>query len=499
MSSVPSAEELSALGGLVGLSEQELGSLSPFVRRQVFAAGEEVFALGSSSDALFAVVRGSVALTVHSQRLALLRSPALLGGFGVLDGTARRSGAVAVEEATLLAVQRSDLMSAARIPPAVALAVMAALGRSVSQILSGSFIFRDMDVLLCVDGGCSPGYDAVVAFLTEEFEARGRRVTVAATGFKSIVSGRDEDFHILIHDEQLYKMINVGPRIVYAPSLVLRRGSSFRTERFPEFSREEHQRKAAQVIAERNVKTLVCIGGNGTLAGAKSLSRFLPSHVQCFFIPCSIDSDVGGTETIGQHTAVEMGAEKLRCYIADGLTHHRAYFIEMMGRDGGHHTLYSALGAGAALALMPHSKPNLSMLAEAVTNRTSTVVAVSEGYCRHQRAEEGFSGSAASYLLQQLRATGKLDEQKRRVVCEPFSRDIRGAATNSTDLLLCRRMADQCARLSDKGLSHLMPTVQGGVTGSLHFDHIITDNSVDPEDERLGNMLEKLASSKSVE
>lgn len=77
----------------------------------------------------------------------------------------------------------------------------------------------------------------------------------------------------------------------------------------------------------------------------------------------TIDSDIGGTETIGQHTAVEVGAEKVRCYVAglsshlleravltelsaDAATHERCYLIELMGRDGGFHALYSAIGGG---------------------------------------------------------------------------------------------------------------------------------------------------------
>ncbi len=71
-------------------------------------------------------------------------------------------------------------------------------------------------------------------------------------------------------------------------------------------------------------------------------------------VPVTIDSDVGGTETVGQHTAgvcgrahlyscycffsrfvsVEFGAEKIRCYVADAATHHRCYLLEVMWTRG---------------------------------------------------------------------------------------------------------------------------------------------------------------------
>jgi hypothetical protein len=43
---------------------------------------------------------------------------------------------------------------------------------------------------------------------------------------------------------------------------------------------------------------------------------------------------------------------------------------------------------------------------------------VVQGFAREERAAQSFVGSAADYLLARLRASGALDEKKRRVVCE---------------------------------------------------------------------------------
>lgn len=123
-----------------------------------------------------------------------------------------------------------------------------------------------------------------------------------------------------------------------------------------------------------------------------------------------------------------------------------------MGRDGGFHTLYSALGGGAHLALMPQSNPDVAHLAEQITQRTHTVIAVSEGYCRAQRSAARFTGSASEWLLQQLRASGKLDEKRRRVVTEPFSRgehrlpppcELRVAHAHTSAFRRCARVPAQ--------------------------------------------------------
>ncbi len=157
--------------------------------------------------------------------------------------------------------------------------------------------------------------------------------------------------------------------------------------------------------------------------------------------------------------------------------------------DGGHHALYSAIGGGAHLALLPHSQPNLGELAAKITQRSSTVIAVSEGYCREEREKRKYAGSASDWLLLQLRQTGRLDEKVRRVVCEPFSRDIRGVSVNNSDMVLSQQMALLVAELATEGKSHLMPTVLGSGTGAIPFSKVVTDNTVSSEDERLANRL----------
>lgn len=61
-----------------------------------------------------------------------------------------------------------------------------------------------------------------------------------------------------------------------------------------------------------------------------AVSHLEEDRVKVYFIPVTIDSDVGGTENIGEHTGVEAGAEKLRCYLADAKTHKRCYLIEVL-------------------------------------------------------------------------------------------------------------------------------------------------------------------------
>jgi 6-phosphofructokinase len=64
----------------------------------------------------------------------------------------------------------------------------------------------------------------------------------------------------------------------------------------------------------------------------------------------------------------------------------------------------------------------------------------------------------------------------KKVVCEPFSRDIRGAAPNNLDISLAQRMAYNVALYLKAGTSRLMPAVESGREYAIPFNEITTDN-----------------------
>jgi 6-phosphofructokinase 1 len=201
----------------------------------------------------------------------------------------------------------------------------------------------------------------------------------------------------------------------------------------------------------------------------------------------TIDSDIFGTECIGENTGVEIGAEKIRCYMADARTHNRCYIIEMMGREGGYHALLSCLGAGAHLAVLPSSRHELPKIAKAIDARSGTVLVVAEGYKLPERKKDRYQGHAAELFNEELLSTGV--KIKPRIICEPFSRDIRGAHPNNMDIMLAQRMARKLVELVRDGLSRQMPAVLSGKEYHISFEDIKTDNSVESSLANLANRL----------
>jgi len=379
------------------------------------------------------------------------------------------------------------------VDPDELLACIKVTRRIASQIhkaeIESRKIFNEIDVLLILDGGCAPGYNPVTAFITHQLEHIGRKAYGAKEGFKSLVSGEDADFLRLVYDPALFKKMDHIPGVFHAAPLSEWRGAQMRSERYKEFKKKEVQEKAAKTILDREVQAIIAIGGNGTFAGLKALCELLPTSIQIFFIPVTIDSDIAGTECIGEYTGIEIGAEKIRCYMADARTHKRTYIIEMMGASSGFHALNSCLGSRAHMAVLPNSVIDHKKTVEALNNKDECVIVVAEGYKKEDRETNGSTVNAAEYFYKELLDTGI--EIKRRVVCEPFSRDIRGAAPNNLDITLAQRMAYNVAAYMKAGTSRLMPAVRSGREYAIPFNEIQTDNMVKTDLLALSNRLTK--------
>ena len=119
--------------------------------------------------------------------------------------------------------------------------------------------------------------------------------------------------------------------------------------------------------------------------------------------------------------------------------------------------------------------------------------------------------NAAEFLHWQLRQTGCLiSGEKRNKICyfslpqyhmtyfpsgkkivrEPFSRDIRGAAPNNLDVYLSQVMARKVRKMVAEGATEAMPSVAGGMVGQVAFSELRTCNSCDPQVLELADNLQ---------
>jgi 6-phosphofructokinase 1 len=453
-----------------------------------YKKGETVVREGEIGSSAYIVVTGKFHLDIMGRTAKVFTAGDFFGEIALIDARPRMGTVHALTDATLFQFEGKDLENASLIAPEMAVKIYRGFSRLISSyIREGINLYRNIEVLLVQDGGCAPGYNPITAFISEYLEKAGHKIYVSSEGFKSLVLNRTQDYRHLAYDREYYQQIEHIPGVVFSPPLRNSRGANFRCERYPEFKEKIKQRIAAQNIIDRNVNILIGIGGNGTFAGMNALSQILPAKVRVFFIPVTIDSDIYGTDCIGEYTGVEVGAEKIRCYMADARTHKRYYIIEMMGAEGGYHALHSCLGAGAHLAVLPSSKIDLKQIAKSLSHRDSAVIVVAEGYKKAQRKTSKYKGNSAEFFRDELMRAGL--NTNCRVICEGYSRDIRGASPNNSDIMLAQRMARKLTELVEKGQTKMMPAVLSGKEYGIPFDKITTDNSVKSELASLANRL----------
>jgi 6-phosphofructokinase len=481
---VPIVEVLRSVTALSSLSDQDLDTLAAVLEPLQVQGGEVVFKTGDPGDGAYFLSAGSCRLLVYDRLVRAYSAGSLFGELSLMDDRPRTGTLVAETACTLHRLSRAALD---QLPAALLARFYRALGGMLSGYLRDSEpFFKSMEVLLIQDGGCAPGYNPVTAFLSEYLEKAGHAVFVTAEGFRSLIGNQPQDFRALVYDKTLFDQLDHIPGVIFSPPLREARGADFRSERFPQFKEAALQQRALQTLQDRRVRVVVGIGGNGTFKGIHALAK-LTDDIRFFFVPVTIDSDVSGTECIGEYTGVEVGAEKIRCYMADARSHKRMYIVELMGAQGGYHALHSCLGAGAHLAVLPGHAQDLPALVQALADRDHTVIVVAEGYQRDLRRQQQYPGNAAEFFRDELLQAGLKTRQK--IVCESFSRDIRGAGANNMDLMLSQRMARKVSQLLADGRTDVMPSVNSSQEGAIPFSEVRTNNSVLPGLASLANRL----------
>lgn len=214
-------------------------------------------------------------------------------------------------------------------------------------------------------GGDAPGMNAAIRAVTRSAIANGYNVKAIYHGYQGLINGEIKDFTT----ESVSGIINRG-------------GTILRTARCLDFHTKAGMRKAHKQLKAAGIDALVCIGGNGTLTGAKCFAEEF--GVQCVGVPATIDNDINGTdETIGYDTTLNTIMECVDKIHDTAASHERIFFVEVMGRDAGWLAQCSAIAAGAEAAIVPERETDVDQLAQYIErgirkSKNSSIVIVSE-------------------------------------------------------------------------------------------------------------------------
>jgi 6-phosphofructokinase 1 len=220
-------------------------------------------------------------------------------------------------------------------------------------------------IALLTSGGDSPGMNAAV------------RAIVKTCLFYNIVPvGIRDGYKGMLYSDLFEMKYSDVDNIIHTGGTIL--GSS----RCLEFKNQETRKIAIDNLNKNAVDGLIVIGGDGTFTGASILSEEM--GIPVIGIPGTIDNDIYGTDhTIGYDTALNTVIEAIDKIRDTASSHHRIFFIEVMGRHAGFIALNAAVASGAESVLIPEEIPDLNQIVSQIQNQNkgkrSSIIIVAEG------------------------------------------------------------------------------------------------------------------------
>ena len=220
-------------------------------------------------------------------------------------------------------------------------------------------------IALLTSGGDSPGMNAAI------------RAIVKTCLFYNIVPlGIRDGYKGMVNNDMFEMSYSDVDNIIHTGGTIL--GSS----RCLEFLEKETRSIAIGNLTSNGVDGLIVIGGDGTFTGATMLSSEM--GIPVIGIPGTIDNDIFGTDhTIGYDTALNTVISAVDKIRDTASSHHRIFFIEVMGRHAGFIAINAAIASGAESVLIPEEIPDLNKLVEQIQHQNkgkrSSIIIVAEG------------------------------------------------------------------------------------------------------------------------
>ena len=220
-------------------------------------------------------------------------------------------------------------------------------------------------IAVLTSGGDAPGMNAAIRSVVRTGLDQGWRISGIHHGYAGLLAG---------------DIVSLRARDV---SGVIQGGGTFLgSARSPEFKTEAGQRQAVEILREHKIDALVIIGGNGSQTGANALSNL---GFPVVGVASTIDNDLYGSEiTIGVDTALNIALEAIDRLKVTAISHHRAFLVEVMGRDCGYLALNAAIAGGAEAVVLPEFEVDPEQIAADLRSayqrgKAHALVVVAEG------------------------------------------------------------------------------------------------------------------------
>ncbi len=232
-------------------------------------------------------------------------------------------------------------------------------------------------IAVLTSGGDAPGMNAAIRSVVREGIHNGMEVLGVSNGFAGLVEGR---------------MAPLSARDV--GGIIQRGGTILGSARSPQFRTEEGQKQALARLGEKGVEALVVIGGNGSQSGGYCLMQM---DFPVVGVASTIDNDLVGSDiTIGVDTALNTALEAIDRIKDTASSHHRAFVVEVMGRESGYLALMAGIAGGAEMVVIPEVPTSPAAVAAELMDayqrgKPHAIVVVAEGaHCNAQALADHF-------------------------------------------------------------------------------------------------------------
>ncbi|MCO4769284.1 MAG: 6-phosphofructokinase [Deltaproteobacteria bacterium] len=314
---------------------------------------------------------------------------------------------------------------------------------------------------LLTSGGDAPGMNAAVRSATKVALARGHRVYGIRHGYKGLLDG------------QLVPMDHGD-----VDDIVRWGGTVLGSARELRFKEPAGKALAQDRVMEFGLDGVVVIGGDGSLTGARELSKLTTARgepLRVMGIPASIDNDVGCTSlAIGVDTAVNTIVGAVDRIADTARAHDRTFIVEVMGRDCGYLAMVAAIASAADAVLYRESGRSHD---EMLSHLEQTVrQAYRPGGKRSRAKRMVVILKAEGVTLSSARIKEHLDEALLKEIPTLETRVtvlghlVRGGAPTAMDRLMAARLGNVAVIALENGRTAMMAAWRPPVGGEETMD-----------------------------
>jgi 6-phosphofructokinase 1 len=215
-------------------------------------------------------------------------------------------------------------------------------------------------------GGDSPGMNSAIRSVVRTCAHYNIKCVGIVRGFSGLIENNTK----VLNTRSVRGIINRGGTFLYSA-------------RCDEFKTKEGRKLAYNNLKNSDIDGLIVIGGDGSFTGAMLLEKEYKYPV--IGIPGTIDNDLYGTShTLGYDTALNTVMDAIDKIRDTAISHHRLFFVEVMGADAGYIALNSGLAIGAQEILIPEVNMSFDNLISSLkkskkSGKTSSIIVVAEG------------------------------------------------------------------------------------------------------------------------